>query len=97
MAGVCSALHHASGQKWTIIIDWIPIAASIRYVVQHRLWDDLSMGSVLRLMIALGSLVVDHVWTPFPVPWGHVAWHLLAALSIDAAYQQLECTWAFKC
>ena len=29
LAGVASAIHHATETKWTIILDWIPIALSL--------------------------------------------------------------------
>jgi dihydroceramidase len=90
LAGVCSGIHHATTPKWTIIIDWIPIASTIVIVLHYGMWRFLSMNSVGKLSIALTALVLDHVWTPLPVPWGHVLWHLLAAWSIDAAYQELD-------
>jgi hypothetical protein len=87
MAGVCSGFHHASPHKWTIIIDWIPIATSVVIVYSTGVLWSISISTMFWIMLAFATLINDHVYTSIPVPWGHVLWHLLAAYSIDRAYQ----------
>lgn len=86
--GICSAIHHATTQKWTIIVDWIPIAFSILLNLNYLSYAELP--EILILLVALIWLLIDHVVTPMPVPWGHVVWHIMAAYSVDAFYQKIE-------
>ena len=87
-AGICSAIHHATTQKWTIIIDWIPIVSSILLNLNYLSYAELP--EILILLMAFFWLLTDHVVTPMPVPWGHVVWHIMAAYSIDTFYQKIE-------
>lgn len=98
-AGLCSAFHHACAHlpnnKWSIWIDWFPIAASIILFMNQigltvLLTNDLvSVYTWTTLGCAFFALLSDHLFTPLPVPIGHCLWHLLAALSIDSLYQDL--------
>jgi len=90
LAGVCSAFHHAHPKKWTIVIDWIPILISGYLAWEYDVWYHTSTTSRVWLGFAFGTLINDHVCTSLPVPKGHVLWHILAAYSIDSAYQDLE-------
>ncbi len=86
--GICSVIHHATTQKWTLIIDWIPILISL--VVNLNYLSYAEMPEMLILLVAFVWLLIDHIATPVPVPWGHVIWHILAAYSIDIFYQKIE-------
>jgi hypothetical protein len=94
VSGACSAFHHATDpytMKWTIIIDWIPILSTIVYIIFYHpyLVKCISMTTCVAIGFSLAFLGVDHVYTPVPVPWGHVTWHLLAACSISMAYNDM--------
>jgi hypothetical protein len=91
-AGVCSAFHHSQRMRWTIIVDWIPIAASaILLVLGHRyLLHRVSWAAWFGLAFALAVLTTDHVCTILPPPWGHMLWHVSAAFSIAQAYRDME-------
>jgi hypothetical protein len=91
-AGFCSAFHHSQDRPWTILIDWVPIAGSILFVLRsHRpLLRWVSPASYAGLAFAVLFLAVDHAWTVLPPPWGHVLWHVSAAYSIAAAYQDMD-------
>lgn len=102
LAGVCSLIHHAIRWRWSIVIDWIPIAASIGYILVHRdvLFHHMHfIISVLDIAFALFILIVDHVRTIIPVPWGHVMWHIVAAFVLDSVYQTMyyEIRISFQC
>lgn len=86
--GICSAIHHATTQKWTLVIDWIPIAGSILLNLNYLSF--MGLPEALILLMALIWLLTDHVVTPMPPPWGHVVWHIMAAYSIDIFYQKIE-------
>ena len=90
LAGVCSGIHHASPYHWTIIIDWMPITLSILMTLKCGIIYYLTLVDIFKLFIAFSALISDHVWTPVPVPWGHVYWHLLASFAIDDVYQTVE-------
>ena len=93
VAGAARGIHHAAApmyKKYTIILDWIPIAISIVVFLTNHCLCEVSLTALLELALALVVLVVDHVCTIMPVPWGHVMWHLLAAFSIDAIYQSIN-------
>jgi len=85
LAGLASAFHHASSQAWTIVVDWIPIATSLAFSWQA--FFAMTPVTAFLLLLALSTLAADHIWTPTPVPWGHVMWHLLAAIAVDRLYQ----------
>ena len=91
-AGVCSAFHHSQTMRWTIVVDWIPIGGNILYVlVYHRyLLNYVSVAAWCGFAFAMSMLVVDHVATLLPVPWGHVMWHVAAAYSITSAFQDMD-------
>ena len=88
--GVCSGIHHAIRSRWLLILDWIPIIITKGVILQHSYWLHISWTSYLLGSIATVVLVIDHVYTPIPVPWGHVFWHVLAAFALDNAYQSIE-------
>ena len=93
LAGVASGIHHAAApmyKKYTIILDWAPIAVSIVMLLSNHCLCEVSLTALLELTLAFIVLMVDHICTIMPVPWGHVMWHLLAAFSIDSAYHSLE-------
>ena len=90
LAGLASAIHHATTPKWTIVIDWIPIALSIVLVLYTGVWQFISITSWFQLLLAFSTLLADHIYHLMPVPWGHVVWHLVASLAIDNAYQSIE-------
>lgn len=85
--GVCSAIHHATTPRWTILIDWIPISTSILLILKFHFVVYFGVVSWFKLGLAMAMLVNDHVYTTVNVPWGHCFWHVLAAFSIDACYQ----------
>ncbi len=95
-AGVGSAIHHACahipGNRWSIYVDWLPISASILSILLGTgtlalVMTSISARSIAMLLLALATLISDHVSTPIPVPWGHCLWHVAAAIAIDATYQ----------
>jgi hypothetical protein len=99
-AGWCSTFHHAVRWKYSIIVDWIPIAASMCFVlygvvvlgVLHV--SAISVSSWVLLTLAVSCLFTDHVCTWLPVPLGHCAWHVLAAVALDWLYADfLVDTW----
>lgn len=87
--GVCSAIHHASTPKWTIVIDWFPIAVSILLVLKFNFLSYFGFVSWFKVSLAGVMLFNDHVYTTINVPWGHCVWHVLAAFAIDACYQDV--------
>jgi hypothetical protein len=89
LAGIASAIHHATTPKWTIVIDWIPIVLSMVHIWTMGYYGFISWATYFKFTLALVVLVTDHIWTLVPVPWGHVMWHLLAAYSIDDLYQDV--------
>jgi Ceramidase len=92
VSGLCSAAHHSLLRSWSLRLDQLPIALSVAYVLLGHthllLW--VSPTSYLCVALALGVLVADHIWTPIPVPWGHVIWHLMAAFAFSSAYQDMS-------
>ena len=90
LIGICSGVHHATTPKWTIVIDWVPIVISMGTFCYFDMWPLVSYTSLLQWNIALLLLFVDHFWTIMPVPWGHVCWHLVAALAMDSIYFGVE-------
>ena len=48
----------------------------------------LSLTAFVQLSIAFTILYVDHIVMPI-VSWGHVCWHITAALAIDNIYQSI--------
>lgn len=91
-AGFASAIHHGVDihyKKWTILLDWIPIALSIFLIHSQNYLSILSFLSWIKILIAISILLVDHLYRLVPVPWGHVFWHIIAAFAIDSAYQDV--------
>ncbi len=90
-AGVCSFIHHALNVPGTIVLDWIPIASSILYLVirNSELIRYISWAAWAGFAFASLILLVDHVHTTLPVPWGHVMWHVSIAYAIAGAYQDM--------
>lgn len=86
LAGVCSAFHHATPEKWTIVIDWIPISISILWILSNGILHFATMTTWIKIVSALLFLFEDHVLKLIPVPYGHSFWHILAAWSIDGLY-----------
>lgn len=84
--GVCSAIHHATTSKYTIIVDYAPIILSIYYFHSHNYYFCLTPTNYFEITLALFFLITDHVYTIIPVPWGHVLWHVVAAYTIDTVY-----------
>lgn len=84
--GLCSAFHHAHPDKWTLLVDWIPIALSLWHVFVTGTIYEASTVTLLKMASALFFLFDDHVTQYFPVPWTHVLWHILAAWAIDELY-----------
>lgn len=93
LAGVCSAFHHAApfAWRWTLWVDWAPIATALAWATWHRAWSHLSAATVCQLGLALLVGALDHTVRLMPVPWGHVCWHLLAALAVNAALWEVAC------
>lgn len=89
-AGICSAIHHATMLKWTRLIDWIPIASMLVYSVVTWNLALLSPAVLAEIALALAVLGSDHIVKLIPVPWGHVMWHCLAALAVDAFLQNMQ-------
>ena len=89
-AGICSAIHHATIHKYTIIVDWIPIVTSSVLIWQMNLLPMISLTCYFELFLAFLVLFADHVYKLVPNHWGHTFWHLLIALSIDNAYQSIK-------
>lgn len=90
LTGICSAIHHATTPRWTIVIDWIPIASMLIYSVVTWNLMLISPAVVAEIVLSLAVLYSDHILKIVPVPWGHVMWHLLAALSVDAFLQNMQ-------
>lgn len=89
LAGICSGIHHATTQRWTIILDWIPIMWSLMIIINnHYLWL-ISLGTWFQILCALFILIDDHIMQTMHVPWGHVMWHVLASFAIDSMYQEV--------
>lgn len=94
--GLASGIHHAVRFHGSLVVDWIPILCTFVCLLLHfhllhdYLLAKVSMAVVFQLVLAVGVLVMDHVCPLVPVPWGHVVWHLLAALSIDSLYQSFQ-------
>jgi len=90
LAGFCSGIHHALNFKYTIFIDWLPIASSIMYLLyNNHLLEYITLVSWFKIVLAFVVLTTDHIWTPINVPWGHVFWHILIGFAIDSAYQDI--------
>lgn len=89
IAGICSAIHHATTPRWTIIIDYFPIIVSILLVVKWQLYWMISLYTWMKIGISFAMLLNDHVWQTIPVPWGHCFWHFLIAISVDCAFQDM--------
>jgi len=87
LAGVCSGIHHAIDFPGSIVLDWMPISYSLLLWYRYDVVFYLSAATWAQLGLALGILLVDHLGPVVPVPWGHVLWHITAALAVDAAYQ----------
>ena len=96
LAGFASGIHHGLNdqnclsQKYTIIVDWIPILLSILVFNHYGLMEFVSLASWVKIILAFSVLITGHVYTLIPVPWGHVMWHLLACLAIDSTYQDVR-------
>jgi hypothetical protein len=98
MAGICSGIHHACahipGNRWSIWLDWTPILLSGAVLVDSGMlrlvFHVASPVSWAMLVLAIAVLLIDHIWTPLPVPVGHSLWHVLAAISIAAIYGDLQ-------
>ena len=89
-AGICSGFHHMLVYKWTIIVDWIPIATSIIYILYNiNLVYFISLISWFKILLAIFVLFTDHICTNIQIPWGHVFWHILSSFAIDSAYQDI--------
>lgn len=82
-AGICSAIHHGTTPKWTIVIDYIPIVSGVGLGLYVGVLHTTTWGTLTAVAFAFAVLLSDHVWTPIPVPWGHCFWHFLAALAFD--------------
>lgn len=85
-AGICSAFHHATPWKWTIWLDWLPIAVSAAMIIQKGIIYEASIHTCMMLGMAFHSLLEDHCCTKMQVPWGHYHWHFLAAFSLCSLY-----------
>jgi hypothetical protein len=92
MACFCSGFHHASPdwmRRGTLILDWVPIAVSIVLNIQYDTLQCMTLSTMFKAVIAslfLFNDLVDYI----PVPWGHVTWHILAAMTIDSHYRELH-------
>lgn len=85
-AGFCSAYHHATYPRWTIVIDWVPISLSLAYVWYGGVLWAATLATWLKIISALAFLVEDHVTKLLPVPWAHTIWHILASWAVDDLY-----------
>jgi len=103
LAGICSAIHHACAHipnnRWSIYVDWLPIASSI-FVLEYNyglmaLLGMLSFSTVILVCISFALLLSDHLYTPLPVPIGHCLWHICAACAMDGVYQNAALAIAF--
>lgn len=89
--GVASAIHHATVPAWTVVIDWVPISASILLAFHTKVWVYTSLVSCVKCILAFSILATDHLRRELiPPPWGHVMWHIVAALAVDSVYQDAE-------
>ncbi len=86
LAGICSAYHHATTPRWTIIIDWTPISMSIFWILYNNILITASASTYIKIISAFLFLFEDHFIQKIPVPWCHAFWHILAAWSIDSLY-----------
>ena len=86
LAGVCSAVHHATVTPLTLILDWIPIASSVVLCLWWGVYLHARASTVAACSATLLWVVVDHVHPVMPIPWGHVIWHMSAAWAADALY-----------
>lgn len=92
-AGLCSAFHHACpfAWRWTLAVDMMPIGLSLWFFTGHpELLCAVTLVSWFKVNLALLAGLLDHAVQLVPVPWGHVGWHILAALAMDAVYQDME-------
>lgn len=90
-ACLCSSVHHASPlrvRRYTLVLDWLPIGVSIYLNLAYGTLRHLTVATAFKALLALVFLLNDLV-DVVPVPWGHVAWHLLAALAVDAHYVEV--------
>lgn len=83
LLGLGSAIHHAFSFRGSLVVDWIPIISFTTLCVYYEMFEFISLATYFHILFALGTLVVDHVCTLLPVPWGHVLWHILAANALD--------------
>lgn len=91
IACFCSSVHHASPRRlrrFTLVLDWIPIAVSLYLNVVYNTLPYMTLRTGFISLLALVFLFNDLV-DVVPVPWGHVTWHLLAAIAVDAHYTEV--------
>jgi hypothetical protein len=98
LAGICSAVHHALCHRYgsyTIVLDWIPIATMIITIVclpstqLAAAWVAMSWVSIAWVILAFAILIEDHVFQQVSPPWGHVAWHITAAIAFTSVLTDL--------
>jgi hypothetical protein len=88
--GIGSAIHHGLPYRWTLIFDYVPIGYALYQVFWcHSLYLYFSYASWLKALLSVGVLVDDHIYRRIPNPWGHVMWHVLAAFTMDSAFQDV--------
>lgn len=69
--GVCSAYHHAYCTKYSIFIDWIPIALTMVITCgYYQIFYYLTLTTWTKVMFAVFVLLNDHSILTIPVPWG---------------------------
>ena len=86
--GSCSFAHHATRpNRVTVPMDWIPITGTLLCVIH---WDVVFAVKPVTAAMCIAAflwLLWDQIRAPIPSPWGHVIWHITAALTLDALYQ----------
>lgn len=89
LCGICSGIHHMFHFRGSLILDYVPIVLSLRYLYIHNLFTQIHPVSMGLAALALFILFLDHIIQLMPVPWGHVMWHVCAAYAMDSCYHSL--------
>jgi len=93
LCGICSGIHHARDFRYSILLDWTPITISILGILRYKIYEYITLTTWTKLTMATSFLIMDHVWTPIPIPFGHVLWHISAAFAVDSMFQDVVFFW----